>query len=35
MDGGRVAIPQRPGLGCDPDLAIVERYRDGPDTVTQ
>jgi D-galactarolactone cycloisomerase len=30
---GNVAIPQGAGLGCDPDPAIVERYRDGPDTV--
>lgn len=30
---GKVAIPQGPGLGCDPDPSIVERYREGPDTV--
>src|SRR5205085_147904 len=23
--GGKVAVPQTPGLGCDPDMAIVER----------
>ena len=31
--GGKVPVPQGPGLGCDPDMAIVERYRAGPDTV--
>ncbi len=30
---GRVAVPQAPGLGCDPDPAIIERYRCMPDTV--
>jgi D-galactarolactone cycloisomerase len=30
---GKVTIPQGPGLGCDPDPAVVQRYRDGPDTV--
>jgi len=25
--GGKIAVPQGPGLGCDPDLALIERYR--------
>jgi L-alanine-DL-glutamate epimerase-like enolase superfamily enzyme len=25
--GARAQVPQGPGLGCDPDLSIVERYR--------
>jgi len=25
--GGRLAIPQGAGLGCDPDPAVIERYR--------
>jgi L-alanine-DL-glutamate epimerase-like enolase superfamily enzyme len=25
--GGRVAVPQDPGLGCEPDMGLVERYR--------
>ena len=25
--GGSIAIPQGPGLGCDPDPAVIERYR--------
>jgi D-galactarolactone cycloisomerase len=32
---GKAAVPQGPGLGCDPDMAVVERYRAGPDTVTK
>jgi L-alanine-DL-glutamate epimerase-like enolase superfamily enzyme len=31
---GKVLVPQGPGLGCDPDTAIVDRYRTGPVTVT-
>jgi D-galactarolactone cycloisomerase len=31
---GKVLVPQGPGLGCDPDMAIVDRYRSGPVTVT-
>ena len=27
ISGGRAAIPQGPGLGCDPDPDIVARYR--------
>jgi D-galactarolactone cycloisomerase len=27
--GGRCAVPQGPGLGCDPDPAVLERYRTG------
>lgn len=26
---GRLKVPQGPGLGCDPDLSVVDRYRDG------
>jgi D-galactarolactone cycloisomerase len=32
--GGRMKVPQGPGLGCDPDPAIVERYRIGETTRT-
>jgi D-galactarolactone cycloisomerase len=32
---GRVPVPTGPGLGCDPDPAIVERYRSDPITVVQ
>jgi D-galactarolactone cycloisomerase len=32
--GGRLKVPQAPGLGCDPDPAIVERYRIGETTRT-
>jgi L-alanine-DL-glutamate epimerase-like enolase superfamily enzyme len=31
---GTVRVPDGPGLGCDPDPAIVQRYRVGPDGVT-
>jgi len=31
---GRVKVPQGPGLGCDPDPAIVARYRGGETVVT-
>jgi L-alanine-DL-glutamate epimerase-like enolase superfamily enzyme len=31
---GRLQVPQGPGLGCDPDPAIVERYRIGETTRT-
>jgi D-galactarolactone cycloisomerase len=24
---GKMAVPDGPGLGCDPDMAVVERYR--------
>jgi L-alanine-DL-glutamate epimerase-like enolase superfamily enzyme len=27
--GGRVAVPQGPGLGCDPDPDVLARYRAG------
>jgi D-galactarolactone cycloisomerase len=30
--GGHLKVPQLPGLGCDPDPAIVERYRIGETT---
>lgn len=26
-EGGRMRVPQAPGLGCDPDPAVIERYR--------
>jgi L-alanine-DL-glutamate epimerase-like enolase superfamily enzyme len=32
---GSVGIPQAPGLGCDPDMAVVERYRVNPPRVTR
>lgn len=34
-EGGKVRVPQGPGLGCDPDPAILERYRRGGVTRTQ
>src|SRR5262249_34114002 len=33
--GGKVRGPDGPGLGCDPDRAVVERYRSAPDHVTK
>ncbi len=27
VSGGRARVPQGPGLGCDPDMAVVERLR--------
>ncbi len=33
--GGKVAVPEGPGLGCDPDMAVVERYLSAPVTVTK
>jgi L-alanine-DL-glutamate epimerase-like enolase superfamily enzyme len=27
LHNGRIAVPTGPGLGCDPDPAIVARYR--------
>jgi D-galactarolactone cycloisomerase len=33
--GGKVKVPDGPGLGCDPDMAVVERYRSAPDHVTK
>jgi len=27
---GKVRVPTGPGLGIEPDLAIVEKYRQGP-----
>jgi L-alanine-DL-glutamate epimerase-like enolase superfamily enzyme len=32
---GRVRVPQGPGLGCDPNLAVVARYRRGETVITQ
>ncbi len=29
----RIAVPQGPGLGCDPDPAVIERYRTAGPTV--
>jgi D-galactarolactone cycloisomerase len=34
-EDGKVRVPQDPGLGCDPDMAVVDRYRDGLVTVTR
>jgi L-alanine-DL-glutamate epimerase-like enolase superfamily enzyme len=33
--GGKLKVPDGPGLGCDPDMAVVERYRTEPVTVTK
>jgi len=27
---GKVRVPQGPGLGVEPDMKIVEKYRQGP-----
>jgi L-alanine-DL-glutamate epimerase-like enolase superfamily enzyme len=27
--GGKVSVPQGPGLGVEPDMKIVEKYRKG------
>jgi D-galactarolactone cycloisomerase len=32
---GRVRVPSGPGLGCDPDPAILERYAKGQSTRTE
>jgi L-alanine-DL-glutamate epimerase-like enolase superfamily enzyme len=32
--GGRVKVPQGPGLGCDPDPALLARYAKGEPTRT-
>jgi L-alanine-DL-glutamate epimerase-like enolase superfamily enzyme len=32
---GRVRVPQGPGLGCDPDMSVVTRYRRGETVITQ
>jgi D-galactarolactone cycloisomerase len=32
---GKVKVPDGPGLGCDPEMAVVERYRSAPDHVTK
>jgi L-alanine-DL-glutamate epimerase-like enolase superfamily enzyme len=32
MAGGRAKVPQGPGLGCDPDPAVIERYTRGKPT---
>jgi L-alanine-DL-glutamate epimerase-like enolase superfamily enzyme len=33
--GGRLAVPAAPGLGCDPDPAILDRYAKGPPHRTE
>jgi D-galactarolactone cycloisomerase len=33
--GGRLQVPQEPGLGCEPDPAILARYTKGEPTVTR
>ena len=33
-DPSGAKVPQGPGLGCDPDPAIVARYRSGETVVT-
>jgi D-galactarolactone cycloisomerase len=32
---GRVRVPQGPGLGCDPDPAVLARYRTGEVVITK
>jgi D-galactarolactone cycloisomerase len=32
---GRMAVPQGPGLGCDPDQAVLAKYRTHPPSVTR
>ena len=32
---GRVTVPDAPGLGCDPDLEVLKRYRVGEPTVVK
>ena len=32
---GKLAVPDGPGLGCDPDPAILARYAKGPTTRTE
>jgi D-galactarolactone cycloisomerase len=32
VTGGRARVPQEPGLGCEPDPAILARYREGEPT---
>jgi len=27
---GKVRVPQGPGLGVEPDMTVVEKYRQGP-----
>lgn len=34
-EGGMVMVPQAPGLGCDPDMQVVERYRTHAPTIIQ
>jgi len=33
--GGKVRVPNGPGLGCDPDPAVLERYAKGPSVRTE
>jgi D-galactarolactone cycloisomerase len=33
--GGKVPVPQSPGLGCDPSPELIERYRTHPPTVVR
>ena len=30
---GTMRVPEGPGLGCDPDLSVIERFRVTPDVV--
>lgn len=34
-EDGRLAVPSAPGLGCDPDPAVLARYAKGPPTRTE
>jgi len=27
---GKVCVPEGPGLGVEPDMKVVEKYRQGP-----
>jgi L-alanine-DL-glutamate epimerase-like enolase superfamily enzyme len=31
---GKVSVPDKPGLGCDPDPAVLKRYAKGETTRT-
>lgn len=34
-EGGKVAVPSAPGLGCEPDPAVLARYTKAPATRTE
>jgi D-galactarolactone cycloisomerase len=35
IDRGKARLPTGPGLGCDPDMKVIERYLTQPVTVTK